>query len=326
MNRVSIPVFVHQSVAIIGGFSAWGNGEYSPTDEELASLSVDERAWLAGPGLRQTLSLDAAVGWPSVARAIREQKAKDEQAEADRRAEAEERKERTRARIREWLAKPLSDLIREPSSWYPHNQWTLASSFMFDMVDLAADDARLVSERVAKADREVAFLNAKSLEQYNAAKAAVAERAEKWQTVCREYVAANIPDLRRAATGGANVAEPAIEHASTWIGQIIRDEVADCVVFASEDLCDIEEHNRPRQHAFDVLDIVNDKVAPAVGSLALVDSVAARIVRADSCLKRGCTAGLRTFVEIEVTWLNGESDDFFVYADGAPLHEHADED
>lgn len=310
MERLSIDVTVPREVAMREGKVQFGRTRYEPTEEDMSTLTLDEKAWLDRNMSRECFALgNALVTWGSVVSAIRAAKAKSDEGEASKRAtELEwsklraqndrESAERLELKIVDWLARSDDDLIMPAPSF--------AVRELYD--DKVGYDPRVK----ARLDHLRAITSKRRDER--------AEKTAAFEVVCRAYVIDRVPEFRRAAQAAKDVSRPALKHAHGAI-MMLLEENGLSVIASGSVYGEPEEHPLPHSHAYDIRDRVAD-IAPRVLEHPLVQEVALSIVRIDTCVESKCRSGLRSAVRVAVTWRSGDEVSVYVYADTEEPHEH----
>jgi hypothetical protein len=348
MDTIKVAVYVPLAAALNAGRAQYGEGSVELSDADVTQLSAEARALLCvrpgaeglvglGPRAKSVNVLAADV--PSTLAAIETEAA---QVVLERREEAASRE----ARIAKALAANDEDWIGggDEDVYYIYNSQLSTSQFGYRrgaprvldspesqyLTDVERADPRIVARR---ATIDLAPHREAHARRY-AEWLALVERTEaertvamvRWHELCSAYVIRWCPEYARAAQDGKDVRKLAVRNSVEASVELLNSVGLETVASHG----DVEDHPCPHQRAYVVLDRVRlamDCTVSAGIELAatggIVTGVASRLVRVDTCPERGCTAGIRTCVELVLTYGDGSTEEIYVYADGAPRHPHA---
>jgi hypothetical protein len=289
MESLKVKIYVPSLVALAAGVARHGEGEYAPSDAELAELSTEERCalatYLVDKYNTNSLTLDApSVDWATIARALRA-KVAEKQAE-------KERAEKIRAEtVRRAKATPIENISSSPYL-YEIQSWpeleALKSAWLAwkkqsrdaTVAEIKADPRLLKS--LWSTDYEFATLHhewpelidvietrrAEQKREKEAASAAESS-AKKLALQGAKTYALDTEELSRAAEGDYDVASAVADHVAEAIARAFEDDIR--FHLPSTELSAIvlregapeyeraawEERKAPRKAAFDALDRVN---------------------------------------------------------------------
>ena len=289
MDTLKITITIPRSVAVAAGRSQYGALEYQISDADLASLSVEERAWLnnllhfdgrmtrSGHGPIPLAVASTTVEWAAVAAALRATMVDDAAWEAEQAA-------KTEARIQAALALGPQEWLRDDGQI----QHWLGSVVAYNDV---RTDPRVI-QHVAELAGEIA-LRQQAVEERLRQQAAnqeserrrrdeVEAQKEAEKTAAREEIqvfALTIPSLARAAEDGYDVAAAVIEH---LVEQLVNKAGVEAVVLCKGspdwERYGWSERSAPSPEAFALLDRVTDLV-DGLAHPACVAVEALRIMR-----------------------------------------------
>lgn len=355
MDQIRIGVRVPLAAAVAAGRSEYGYASVALTDADVAQLSAGARAllrvWdgddtrhrgLVGvPGSTGSRIDDVEVVRADVATTIAAIEALYVAAEAKRASELAA----VEARIAQAIAAPDEEWIGagRGRAYYVRESGDLSTStsgrerglpYVLDYpsgVYLGEDDRR--DPRVV-AHRAAIDLTARIAEHervyaqwaagVDAAKRESEENSAAWSAACREYAAQHVPDYARAAQDGCDMRSVATDRHTRDVRSLLQ-SYGHTLVEAYEDA---EQHTRPHQRAYDVLDRVRALLdaADTVSGIGIVTGIDTQIVRADTCEWSRCRSGKRTCVEISIRYGDDTASEMYVYADAAPAHAHMHEE
>ena len=211
MDKISFSVVIPQSVALAAGKTEYGETRYSPTEEELSSISPEERAWLdvnvrsAQNTYPAPLRLDQPQAtWDAIMTGVRTRMAAEAAEQARRAAEHD-------AAVAALLALPDDEWV---------GNWSLSDRAQRNFVSRVREmdgDSRIAARMAAlrpllAAVRAVDDEAARARADADAAERRVKANAEADAKAERDAAhaalrawATTIPDLARAATDGYEI-------------------------------------------------------------------------------------------------------------------------
>jgi len=318
MDTVKIHVSVDKALAIASGKTRYGATTYEPTEENLATLTPEERYSFAAydgeahsiylchliVGASQycqfnfprVLNLDLAeITWDVIVSSLRRDlvaaRKKQAQCEEDARqadAQKEQQEIKRRASADEWLALPREKQVvrNQPLSKTDCSYHTTADYSIKTVTRVSARCSELA--HYCK-EREAADL------------AGIAKKDAPWRDLCREYVIRCVPEFARAATDGCDVSSVAIKALRAEIWRRLGEASGITVVDSYAERC----QGLPRSFAYERLDQVRVLVA-RLANHPLISSIDSSVVRADLDPRRG-HENWRTCVAVEAVLANGDS-------------------
>lgn len=267
MDTIKIGLYISQAVALAGGVARAGITSITPTDEQIASLSPEQRAALVHcvytyeEKARDALSLDApTVDWPTTLRAIDGKVAQCRQRAAEEAVRAARDAAANEAEIVKILATPDEDWIQRDYSRGDHR--FEIKPWLFRFANDQRIGARMDAVRALRDRREAEALAAATAVKERVAQAEAELEASKEAAIAqlRAY-AAETDDLARAATEGYAIEVAAVDRIVAEIAAVSDD--AQTLVQESPQYvaAEWEERSAPRAAAFVALDRVTKHVA-----------------------------------------------------------------
>lgn len=304
MERITLKIFIPLATALAYASPESGNITYSPTRAELATLTEDERAFVAARSTHTFNVLSLPVCWESVHAAIK--------LEITRaKAKAEEERLKLEKRVLEWLALTDDELLVKHVHSTSVN-WTLSHVSLDMLNDARVSERRERLLRIAEARSitDTAAMHAEynatpvgNLVRFNSstcelevindvwsgipatadhyqealrhARDKTRARVEKRQRALREYndFALLLPALERGVREGYDMSGAVVEHLLTELTSPFEGLYVLKVGTPEYDDATWDKRNSPSAKAFELY----DRVKAHVESVKVPDSVSATV-------------------------------------------------
>lgn len=315
MATIVIRTHLSKSVALASALSTAGDLDVTPTADDLAALTPEQRALLADyshlsdtPFNYRRLTV-TVPGFAGVGPAL-------DQVIAERAAETAQVAARNEQSVLAALAAPDAD-------WLDRDGTVTGSPRGVYVYPDVQDDPRLVSRReglapfAAARKEELARAKAEREAAETRKAAQREERLAPFREACRAYVIARVPEFERAAKEGHDVSTKARAALKAEISRVLG-KIGPVV----EPTRDPKPRECPAAEAYRVLDAVR-LLTPIDGAEGICRLGECEIVHADIGPREDV---YRTLVRVPVLWGDGSETELFVLADEAGLPSEDEED